>query len=176
MFLYPHFLRSYHDWGNTRSWPERYQSILNIGKWCPNMELLLKVLNLDCLKCICTQHLFSYVYPCEARVPAATPPPQRVLILLFRHTKFSKRNRIGSRCLRRPLREILDPPLYSGLKGYNWWQYGVNAFCMKDATTDGASETMQISYLLHKEPDWKDNCSFTTQTFPLLFGQLIMQI
>ena len=34
--------------------------------------------------------------------------PLRVQILLFRHTKFLKRNRLGSRP---PTRSILDPPL-----------------------------------------------------------------
>ena len=34
--------------------------------------------------------------------------PLKVQILSFRHTKFSKRNHLGSP---RPLREILDPPL-----------------------------------------------------------------
>ena len=47
-------------------------------------------------------------------VPGTRPP--RVQILSFRHTKFSKRNRLGSARPppprgSRPLPEILDPPL-----------------------------------------------------------------
>ena len=46
-------------------------------------------------------------------------PPTRVQILLYRHTEFAKRNRLGSPCppLRGPppLREILDPPLQINL-------------------------------------------------------------
>ena len=54
----------------------------------------------------------------RGRTPRAPPPPLKVPILSFWHTKFFKCNHLGSphpptRSTPPPLREILDPPLNS---------------------------------------------------------------
>ena len=55
----------------------------------------------------------------------------RVQILLFRHTKYSKRNRLGSRQphyeVNVPPREILDPPL-NWLKHNRYANYFVSSY------------------------------------------------
>ena len=62
-------------------------------------------------------------------VPGARPLPPMVQILLFQHTKFSKRNHLGSQCppSRGPLREILDPPLKcSSCLVFNLIEFGMD--------------------------------------------------
>ena len=76
---------------------------------------------------VCTlQCTIFFIHVCHWRIylgvacPAHAPPPSppRVQILSFRHTKFLKRNHLGSPRpsyeVHAPLQEILDPPLYQG--------------------------------------------------------------